>query len=451
MASEYAAAGERYNGENSRLTDGDDDDEMARAVDIIEDELGGKDKDEGPNPGDKVLWFGEYKWHKYDELSLSYIERMVNKYLENPATASSDIKDFKVLYDRKQVRGKENASELSPPGQTIMWFGKYEGTAFDKLKDGYVMWHINNYHKDGDRADSNTRKVKELYDRHNSWLVAKGMRTWKSPGSIPIWFGKDKGSEFRKIYKSQPQKWSWLLENTRWAPILKAIAREFDEWLLKNPPRQQSASRNRPVIVNPVGERLGPDDDGVASDDGSYISDGSFVVPDEDESSDEDGSSDERETGESETDEEVDESTTTEDCEVDKNKSPNLDGSESDTLEEALPGTPSVPRSSKRQPLGISDDFTSLSDSGDGSEAIVSPGKRRMTRNLFSPRKRTKATIEGSGKWYLERPVTQKTSFDHEPRDITHPSSNTTRNQEGDSSISSPGDPLLLPNESTKR
>ncbi|KAF5878611.1 uncharacterized protein Bfra_000778 [Botrytis fragariae] len=51
MASEYAGASERYNGENSGLTDGDNDDAMARTVDNIEDELG--DGDEDPNPGIK--------------------------------------------------------------------------------------------------------------------------------------------------------------------------------------------------------------------------------------------------------------------------------------------------------------------------------------------------------------------------------------------------------------
>ncbi|KAF7958529.1 hypothetical protein EAE96_002071 [Botrytis aclada] len=335
---------------------------MARAVDNIEVELGDGDEDEEPNPGDEVIWFGKHEGQKFDELPTCH------------------IKDFKALYDRKQVWIENNASKLPPPGKTTMWFGKHQGTAFDKLEDGYVMWFINEYHKDADGADSNIRGVKKLYDRHNSWLVAKGIRTWKSPGSIPIWFGEDEGKEFRTIYKSKPQKWRWLLENTDWAPILKAIAREYDAWLLKNPSRQKSASQSRPVIVNPVGERLGPRDDGVAFDDEFYISDDGFVVLDEDESSDED------ETGGLETDEEVDESTTTEDCEVDKNTSPNLDSSESDMLEELLLETASVSRSSKRKTSELAEDFASLSDSGDESEAIISPGKRRMTRNLSSPK-----------------------------------------------------------------
>ncbi|KAF7913749.1 uncharacterized protein EAF01_000155 [Botrytis porri] len=378
MASEYVATGQRHNGENSGLTVSNDDDEMARAVDIIEDELGGGEEDEGPNPGEKVLWFGMHKGHKYDELSPSYIEFMVNKYLGSPDTASANIKEFMTLYDRKQVWIERNPSKLPPPGKTIMWFGKYQGIAFDKLKDGYVMSLVNFYHEDGDEAFPNIRKFKELKDRYDSWLVAKKMRTSKSPGSIPIWFGEDKGSEFRTIYKSKPRKWRWLLKNSRWAPILKAIAREFDEWLLKKPPRNQPASRNRPVIVNPVGERLGPGDDEVASNDESYITDDGFV----------DESSDEHETRESETDEEVDESTTAGACEVDQNTFPNLESSASDTPEEVLPGTSSVSRSPKRKPLEISEDFASLSDSGDESEAIVSPGKRRMTRNRFRPQKK---------------------------------------------------------------
>ncbi|KAF7939375.1 uncharacterized protein EAE97_007455 [Botrytis byssoidea] len=398
MASKYAVAGERYTGGNSEPTDSDDDDAMARTAANIEDELG--DEDEDPNPGDEVLWLGKYKGHKYDELSFSYIEWMIKKYLENPDTAWPNIKDFKSLYDRKQVWIEKNSSELPPPGKTIMWFGQHKGIAFDKLEDGYLMSLVNFYYRDGDKAIPNIRKFKELKDTYDSRLILKKMRTSKSPGSIPIWFGEDKGREFRKIYDSQPRQWRKRLKICRWAPILKAIAREYEECKLSRPPRKQAASRNKPVIVNPVGERLGPADDGVASDDESYISDGGFVVQDEDESSDADESSDEDETRELDYDEEfeeteeVDESTTTVDCEVNKNTSPDLDSSESDTSEEVLPGTPSVSRSSKRKPLEISDDFASLSDSGEESEAIVSPTKRRMTRSLFSPRKRVVLLLE---------------------------------------------------------
>ncbi|TGO45409.1 hypothetical protein BOTNAR_0672g00040 [Botryotinia narcissicola] len=399
MASKHAVAGERYTGGNSELTDSDDDDAMARTAANIEDEPG--DEDEDPNPGDEVLWFGLHKGHKYDELSFSYIEWIVKKYLENPDTASPNVyQGLQGVIKSEAGLDEKNPSELPPPGKTIMWFGQHKGIAFDKLEDGYVMSLVNFYYRDGDKAIPNIRKFKELKYTYDSWLIAKKMRTSKSPGSIPIWFGKDKGREFRKLYDSQHRVWRKLLRICRWASILKAIAREYEEWKLSKPPRKQAASRNKPVIVNPVGERLGPADDGVASDDESYISDGGFVVQDEDESSDADESSDEDEIRELEYDEdfeeteEVDESTTTVDCEVNKNTSPNLDSSESDTLEEALPGTPSVLRSSKRKPLEISDDFASLSDSGEESEAIVSPTKRRMTRSLFSPRKRVVLLLE---------------------------------------------------------
>lgn len=89
MAFKYAGAGERYTGENSEFTDSDANDAMARTAANIEDELG--DEDEDPNPGDEVLWFGKHKGCKYDELSLSYIDWMVNKYLENPDTAWPNV------------------------------------------------------------------------------------------------------------------------------------------------------------------------------------------------------------------------------------------------------------------------------------------------------------------------------------------------------------------------
>ncbi|ATZ45674.1 hypothetical protein BCIN_01g04150 [Botrytis cinerea B05.10] len=150
MASEYAGAGEWYNGENSGLTDDDDDEGLFRAANNIGDEFGNWDEDS--NPGDQVLWYGQYKGHKYDQLPPSYVEWTIEKYLKSPDTASPNIKGFKALHDRKQVWIEKNVSKLPPPGKEIIWFGQHTGTAFDKLDYGYVMSLYNNYYKEGDRA-----------------------------------------------------------------------------------------------------------------------------------------------------------------------------------------------------------------------------------------------------------------------------------------------------------
>lgn len=89
MASEYAGAGEWYNGENSGLTDDDDDEGLFRAANNIGDEFGNWDEDS--NPGDQVLWYGQYKGHKYDQLPPSYVEWTIEKYLKSPDTASPNV------------------------------------------------------------------------------------------------------------------------------------------------------------------------------------------------------------------------------------------------------------------------------------------------------------------------------------------------------------------------
>ncbi|QSZ28711.1 hypothetical protein DSL72_003211 [Monilinia vaccinii-corymbosi] len=182
-----------------------------------------------------------------------------------------ETRAFKELHDRKQAWIQKKEAK-TPPGKIVTWFGKHEGRLLEDLEDGYVMALINIFNRDGDNAHPNIWKFKELYDRYNDWLVAEKIRTWRSPGSIPIWFGQDKGQEFRKVYKDQPRKWRWLQENTRWAPLLKAIAREYEAWLSTHR-RNEPAARSAPNIVHPVGERLGPNDDGGASDIGSYESD----------------------------------------------------------------------------------------------------------------------------------------------------------------------------------
>ena len=65
------------------------------------------------------------------------------------------------------------------------------------------------------------------------------------------------------------------------------IQRRYKVWKSKQPPKQRGAPRAQREVVNPVGEKLGLSDDGVASDaDEDYDSDDGFIVPDDDESTD---------------------------------------------------------------------------------------------------------------------------------------------------------------------
>ena len=102
-----------------------------------------------------------------------------------------------------------------------------------------------------------------------------------SPGSILLWFGEYKGHEIRKVYnpsaKGGGRRWAWYLNNTVWAPLLRQIEQDYLEWLDMHR-RESGTHRAAPVILNPVGEALGPWDDGVASEDESSDDMDSFIA-----------------------------------------------------------------------------------------------------------------------------------------------------------------------------
>ncbi|KAI1078627.1 hypothetical protein F5B20DRAFT_546757 [Whalleya microplaca] len=118
----------------------------------------------------------------------------------------------------------------------------------------------------------------QLHDKYLEWLDEQ-----QSPFSTEVWFGEYEGYEIRKI---PPRRWRWLKANCdKWNGILQEIEDRYEVWKEKHP-RRACASRAKPVIVNPVGEKLGRADDWPPSDnDMSYESDDGFVV----DSSDEDG------------------------------------------------------------------------------------------------------------------------------------------------------------------
>jgi hypothetical protein len=111
-----------------------------------------------------------------------------------------------------------------------------------------------------------------------------------SPGSILLWFGDYKGHEIRKVYNPSARgggrRWTWYMKNIVWAPLLRQIEQDYLEWLDTH--RRVSGSHKEVgVILNPVGEALGPWDDGVASEDESSDDMGSFIaISDEGEISD---------------------------------------------------------------------------------------------------------------------------------------------------------------------
>ncbi|KAI0885139.1 uncharacterized protein GGS22DRAFT_139460 [Annulohypoxylon maeteangense] len=161
--------------------------------------------------------------------------------------------------------------EPKTPGEVVMWFGKFKGTQLEKLDDNY-RWKI---YRMGREIPSNMlREFRDVHDRYTAWLDET-----RSPLSTEVWFGQHRGHELRVLYAA-PRKWNWLVKNTVWGPELVGIEKRFIAWRARHP-KKQPASRARPVILNPVGRRLGPADDRVASDnDESYDSDDGFVVSD---------------------------------------------------------------------------------------------------------------------------------------------------------------------------
>ncbi|KAI0897841.1 hypothetical protein F4806DRAFT_507621 [Annulohypoxylon nitens] len=168
-------------------------------------------------------------------------------------------------------RYEQSEDEPQTPGEVLMWFGKFEGTRLDQLTDNY-RWTI--YRLGREKPNAMFREFREIHDLYTAWLDER-----RSPLSTKVWFGKHQGHEIRVLYNA-PRRWRWLVRNTVWGPELASIEQRFTAWRAKHP-RRNPAPRARPVILNPVGEKLGLYDDRAASDnDEPYDTDGGFIVSD---------------------------------------------------------------------------------------------------------------------------------------------------------------------------
>ncbi|KAI0026250.1 hypothetical protein F4780DRAFT_17792 [Xylariomycetidae sp. FL0641] len=181
--------------------------------------------------------------------------------------------------EQPEEEEEQPEEEEEEPGATVMWFGKYEGWRLDKLPDWY-RWSLVSFSYENDYP--NLVVYREVHDEYLAWLDQR-----RSPLSDRVWFGQDKGHELRVLY-GQPRKWRWLLQNcTKWSKVLRDIERRYLQYRASRPPRRTGGPRAPRVVVNPVGERLGPRDDYPSSDNyyEDYDSDDGFVVRTEDEDS----------------------------------------------------------------------------------------------------------------------------------------------------------------------
>ncbi|KAI9650675.1 hypothetical protein NHQ30_000697 [Ciborinia camelliae] len=391
------------------------DSEATGDADNDEDEI--EDGDREPNPGEEIINVGKkHKGKTFDEViqtDKNYIHWAVKEYEREPDNASEMIRTLKSLYDRKKAWTEKKEAKI-PPGSIPIWFGKHEGVLFKDLEDSYVYWALNECARG--TASANLHKFKDLYNRYNDWLDRKHNRSKKSPGSIAIWFGEDKGREFRQV-RNQPRKWRWLITpgNCRWRPRLLEIDRQYQKWL-EGHRRKPSQYRKRPEIVNPRGERLGREDDGAASDVGSYVSDDGFVVADEDEASDDDEGEDTEsdteifEENESHVDrrgednKELDASSDSETVESDTDSLPNLEdqGSNAKESESDVPSAfPSRGKPMNETPKSkVQEKYNS--DSSDSDRPLTLPRRKASG-------KRARSTESTDSDAILTSPTRQKT------------------------------------------
>lgn len=174
---------------------------------------------------------------------------------------------------------------------------------------------------------------KILHDAYCRWLDER-----QDPFSTKVWFGISKGLEIRVLY-TRSRRWTWLVNNTVWGPELKDLERRHRAY------RRRALTRQaRPVIMNPVGMRLGWRDDLPALDnDEDYDPDDGFVMQSDDEIEYDDGyegpeeplSSEEEETGEAIKDN------------ISANRSQDHDDPEANDSDSSLPSLDEIIRSVK--------------------------------------------------------------------------------------------------------
>ncbi|KAI1878989.1 hypothetical protein JX265_003166 [Neoarthrinium moseri] len=170
-------------------------------------------------------------------------------------TSNDDHDDGSSTVDSAEAMGGD-------PGETVMWFGKHEGSRLQDLDEGYC-WALVEYSYQYPHS-LNLARFRELHTKY----LDRRYETQCCLSTI-VWFGEYKGHEIRKLPRG---RWRWLLNNCdKWRRSLQDILRRHS------------------ALLDPVGKRLGPQDDGIASDnDESYNSDGGFVVKTDEEDEEDD-------------------------------------------------------------------------------------------------------------------------------------------------------------------
>ncbi|KAH7920964.1 hypothetical protein BV22DRAFT_1039204 [Leucogyrophana mollusca] len=155
-------------------------------------------------------------------------------------------------------RYEEHLSSTRKPGEWTLPFGKYKGQRLDQIPDDYRWCMVN---------------IKYASNSWHSCLVGANRRYQaslnpdRSPGSEIIWFGKRyRGYRFDAVYQ-RPGFMRFCFspgrEITSWYPRLVDLYDRYEAWLQNH--RREYRPRRPAVIENPVGEAIGPWDDGEGS------------------------------------------------------------------------------------------------------------------------------------------------------------------------------------------
>ncbi|CZR61967.1 uncharacterized protein PAC_11864 [Phialocephala subalpina] len=146
------------------------------------------------------------------------------------------------------------------PGETLMWFGTYEGHPSKKLAMGYRQRCIILREID-DSEDA-------LHHEYNAWRDKR-----QSPLTETVWFGEYEGHPFT-VLNRQKMKWDFCVrkgnpENRR---VIIEIKQRYLQWKSLRPKRTTS-TRTSGAIANKKGQLLGPKDDLPPSDNEDYEAD----------------------------------------------------------------------------------------------------------------------------------------------------------------------------------
>ncbi|CAG8949791.1 hypothetical protein HYFRA_00004114 [Hymenoscyphus fraxineus] len=184
---------------------------------------------------------------------------------------SSSLPRFSFRPEQRNLEKMESHCDEFP-GATMMWYGKFKDIKrIDELEDSYCRGLLKGFQRNP--QNPNSLRFERLY--------AKYISTARSPMSYKIWFGEYRGHEMRKIYGSK--RWEYLLRSdSDIKKMLLWIEDRWFEWKEAHPERRVGTERAQHVIMNPVGEKLGPWTDRDFEQDEDYDSDDGFVVKDDD-------------------------------------------------------------------------------------------------------------------------------------------------------------------------